>query len=171
MNHRIAHRIGHRITALALVVGASAIVATPGVASHPDDRPGMLGVGAVSASSERSEAVEYFYGNERATLVDSGRALRPDDRPGMLGVGAVSVSAERPEAVTYFYANERATMVDSGDRHAEALSTAPVTDSFASADDGFEWTAAGIGAGFVVALGLLGALLVASVRRFDRHPA
>jgi hypothetical protein len=46
-----------------------------------------------------------------------------------------------------------------------------VTGPTTSGDDGFEWTAAGLGAGFVVALGLLGALLVASMRRFERHPA
>jgi hypothetical protein len=125
-------RIGHRVIVLAVVVGAAAILTAPGVAARPDDKPGMLGVGAVSASSERSA-------NERATLVDSGRALRPDDRPGVRGPGAIGGQS--------------------------------VTLPTASGEDGFKWTAAGLGAGFVVALGLLGALLVASIRRFERHPA
>ena len=133
------HRIGHRIIALAVVASAAAILAAPAVAARPDDKPGMLGVGAVGASTERPAAVTYFYANERATLVDSGRALRPDDRPGPRGAGAVGGQS--------------------------------VTGPTTSGDDGFEWTAAGLGAGFIVALGLLGALLVASVRRFERHPA
>ena len=133
------HRIGHRIIALAVVVSASAILAAPGVAARPDDKPGMLGVGAVSASSETPAAVTYFYANERATLADSRRALRPDDRPGVRGPGVVGGQS--------------------------------VTGPTTSGDDGFEWTAAGLGAGFVVALGMLGAILVASMRRFERHPA
>jgi hypothetical protein len=133
------HRIGHRVIALAVVLSASAILAAPGLAARPDDKPGLLGVGAVSASIETPAAVTYFYANERATLLDSGRALRPDDRPGPRGAGAVGGQS--------------------------------VTSSATSADDGFEWTAAGLGAGFIVALGLLGGLLVASVRRFERHPA
>lgn len=133
------YRIGHRTVALAVVVSASAILVAPGLAARPDDKPGMLGVGATSASIETPAAVTYFYANERATLVDSERALRPDDRPGVRGPGTVGGQSV----------------------------TAPTT----SGDDGFEWTAAGLGAGFVVGLGLLGALLVASMRRFERHPA
>jgi hypothetical protein len=133
------HRIGHRIIALAVVVSAAAILAAPGVAARPDDKPGMLGVGAVSASTERPAAVTYFYANERATLVDSGRALRPDDRSGARGPGSVGGQS--------------------------------VSGPTTSRDDGFEWAAAGLGAGFVVALGLLGALLGVSMRRFEKHPA
>ena len=151
------HRIGHRFIALAVVVGASAILVAPGLAARPDDKPGMLGVGAVSASVERPAAVTHFYANERATLVDSERALRPDDRGTVRGPGGL-VASVRPD--------DRP-----GARGAGAITSELVSHSTPSGDTGFEWTAAGLGAGFVVALGLLGALLVTSVRRFERHPA
>lgn len=131
------HSIRQRLIVL-VVVGAAASFAAPALAERPDDRAGMLGVGAIADQGAQTASPDWF---ERAATVaiEQQTAVRPDDRAGARGPGAIG--------------------------------SEPVSSPTTSGSDGFEWMAAGLGAGFVVALGVLGALLVASMRRFERHPA
>ena len=82
----------------------------------------------------------------------SKSAVRPDDRAGRLGVGPTEISAP-------------STSLRPDDRRGP-LGVGPVELARVSAGNGFDWGDAGIGvaAGFGLALGLSGALLLALPR-------
>jgi hypothetical protein len=115
-----AHRIGGVVCAA--VAGAALVAGGAQAADRPDDRAGLLGVGAVAAAQASPDAFERAvrrHGGattaipdvferavsrqalvaapdafERAVLRESGTAsLHPDDRAGTRGPGVVATSA------------------------------------------------------------------------------
>ena len=135
------HTIRHHVVSSLLVVFAAAIFVGPALGTRPDDRAGMLGVGAVSA--------------QQIDVV-----ARPDDRGSARGPGSVRVeaTATRPD--------DRA-----GPRGPGLAGTGTSTTTSGADKSWFDVGSAALGAGFVAFLGLAGALLVAYGRGFERRPA
>jgi hypothetical protein len=130
------------------MVLASATLAGPGWAARPDDRAGMLGVGAISAETEKS--------------------LRPDDRGTARGPGYISIVALEYRATQ---ASE-ATRPDDRDgvRGPGAVATPTTISAPTADDDGFPWAEVGMGAALIAFTGLLGTALVIN-GRYHRRPA
>jgi hypothetical protein len=124
------------IGAVSLALVAAAIVVGAAQADRPDDRAGMLGVGA--ASSAVGE-----------------RPLHPNDRTGMLGVGGVS-SVETPVAPVR--PDDRAGIRGPGLVPADSAAVTAISD------DGFRWGDAAFGAGAAFGLVLLAAGATATIR-------
>lgn len=119
--HRIGKVLGTTLVGAALVGGGAQ------AAHRPDDRAGLLGVGAISATRAAPDAFERAVARhadtptpipdaferavgrqalvaapdafERAVLRESGPSVRPDDRAGMRGPGLAAVAAPVPVAV------------------------------------------------------------------------
>ena len=127
------------IGALVLSLATTVVMVGPAQAQHPNDRSGMLGIGAATDGG--------------------GRAVVPNDRAGMLGIGGierqtVQLASVRPD--------DRGSLRGPG-----AVATA--STSAAVADDGFQWRDAGFeaaAAAFGIALlGIVGALTLRQHRR------
>ncbi len=142
MKYSIIRRIG----ALALVVVASLAFALPAVAAvRPDDRSGLRGVGVASASQVRPDDRPGFRG---LSVTNVPTSVRSDDRADFRGIGVSDSAALRPD--------DRA-----GFRGTDLLTIAPTVANL-HPDNGFDWPAAGAGAGSATALMLLltGAALI-----------
>jgi len=124
-----------------------------------------LAFGVPTALGERqlvgpTDAVAYFYANERATLAQQGDPpAQQGDSPASAAFYAnESLTRTGQDAVAAFYANERATLVEqgsssAGSRNPDSASSPIVSTSSASE---IEWQQLGIGFG-------LGILLVAGL--------
>lgn len=136
-----AHKI---LGALSATLACAAVLAG-GVqaAERPDDRGGMLGVGAAQAVIVPDAFERAFLRHAAATPVPDAferavireqatTAVRPDDRPGLRGPGLVP--------------------------------TAPTSVATAS-DGGFAWDDAAFGAGAMLGLALLGTAILGIRRR------
>ena len=134
-------RARHVAAGVAGVV-AMATFAGPASATHPNDRGGMLGVGAVAAGTDRVSIRPDDRGIARGpgslTVTSRSEAVRPDDRGGARGPGAASVPATAPAA---------------------AIDV-----------DGFPWTTVSMAAVVLALVGVLGAALVLN-GRYHRRPA
>lgn len=82
MTRKLRQRI---LRALSLALVGAALTATTAQAERPDDRGGMLGVGAVSVSTAAPSAVPDAF--ERAVARSTGTSVRPDDRGEARGPG------------------------------------------------------------------------------------
>ena len=127
---------------LAAAFLAAAIVVAPAGATRPDDRAGMLGVGAIAAEP-------------------AAQTIRPDDRATARGPGSISVES-RTESV--IRPDDRA-----GARGPGSV-VVPTSSVSTSDDDGLPWAGIGMGAALFVGLGLVGAALLFT-GRYQRHPA
>lgn len=72
--------------AMALTLIGAALAASPALAERPDDRGGMLGVGAAGAGAATPTAVPDVF--ERAVARSVTVPARPDDRGDARGPGA-----------------------------------------------------------------------------------
>ena len=129
------------IGALVLALATAMVFAGTGQATRPDDRSGMLGVGAVIAQAPTA-------------------SVRPDDRAGLRGPGglaheAATVGAIRPD--------DRAGMRGPG----PAL-VVPATSPATGDSGSFPWAGAALGTGFVLLLGLFAVVLVLN-GRFEKR--
>lgn len=126
------------IGALVLTLVTTVVMVGPAQAQHPNDRGGMLGIGAAT---------------------DGGvRAVLPNDRAGMLGIGGIERQALHLASVR---PDDRGSLRGPG-----AVATA--SSVAAVADDGFQWRDAGFEAAAVfgiVLLGIVGALTLRQHRR------
>ena len=87
-------RILH-LTALALA--AFTLLVPTALAQRPDDRSGMLGVGAASAPVSTTRPDDRPGARGPGALASSIRSsTRPDDRAGLRGPGAISVAVVAP---------------------------------------------------------------------------
>jgi hypothetical protein len=115
-----------------------------------------------------------------AILAGGTQAARPDDRAGEIGVGGATPDAfERavnarlvavPDAFERAVNAKVAAMPDAFERAVNArLAPAGGTDvSAPSATDGFQWADAALGAAVTIGLLMLGAALLATIRRRTR---
>lgn len=141
-----------KLAAAVSLAMALLLVATPGLATvRPDDRSGIRTSGtAVVSQGLRPDdraglrgAVESNPASVAGALAGDVRSLRPDDRAGFRGV------LEEPQPIA-------------------VASRPPV----ATTNPGFDWMAAGAGAGVATATGMLALLAWAlTLRRSQRHPA
>jgi hypothetical protein len=139
--------IRRSVACLAIAVFAAATLVGPAWSIRPDDRAGLLGVGAISSDTSDGPVRPDDRGTargpgplsaeSRAAAAVSSAAIRPDDRAGVRLPGPGSVVAQAPLA--------------------------------GSPDYGFRWMEAGIGAAFLALVGLVGAALVWNVR-YHRRP-
>ena len=136
--NRILRSVGLGIAAAVLVGGAQA-------AERPDDRAGMIGVGAAQVVEAAPDAFERAVlrrastappdAFERAVLRQATVAVRPDDRAGARGPGAV----------------------------------APTPSQSANATEpGFGWSNAVLGAAGILGVLLLGAVVTLMIRQRGR---
>jgi hypothetical protein len=134
---------------LTFTVVLAAISATAAHAgTRPNDRAGMLGVGAQQIAGDSSDVGSRYL---------RSHAIRPNDRAGSLGVA--SQLAPSPDVFERYA---------SAHRYGAGLTATSVADS-----SGFRWEdyGAGVGTGIVAALLLAGALLVTPRRRQRTQPA
>ena len=133
-------------TAVALVGGAQA--------DRPDNRAGVIGVGAADPTASTPD---WF---ERAVARSAAPIVRPDDRAGVLGAGGVtpaivgSARPARPEE-------------GGGIRGTRPVATnlVPVVNGDPS---GFDWANVSLAVGFVLAMFLLAAAATLAARH-RRH--
>jgi hypothetical protein len=131
----------------ALVIVASLAFALPAPAAvRPDDRSGPRGAGAESATAHVRP--DDRSGLRGVSVTDAPASVRPDDRAGFRGIAGAESSALRPD--------DRA-----GYRRADLPTVAPTVASL-HPNNGFDWAAAGAGAGgaTVLMLLLIGAALI-----------
>jgi hypothetical protein len=132
---------------IALGLVATALFSSVAQAARPDDRAGMLGIGAIAVGSERESIRPDDRGTARGPgsleiLVRNGPAVRPDDRAGARGPGVLSGPA-----------------------------TVSVGSAPSSYGESFAWAEFSMGAAVIVFLaGLLGTALVLN-GRYHRRPA
>lgn len=141
---------------VALVVAlATAVVLVGGAqADRPDNRAGVLGVGAAGRTASPPD---WF---ERAVARSAAPIVRPDDRAGVIGAGGIapaivaSAQPARPEEGV-------------GIRGARPVATSlvPVVSGDSS---GFDWADVSTAVGFVLAMFLLGAAATLAARH-RRH--
>jgi hypothetical protein len=129
------------IVVISLALAAAAIGAGAALADRPDDRAGMLGVGATSSSVGEQPS-------------------HPNDQAGVLGVGGVS--SVEVEAVIPVRPDDRGGVRGPGPEAAEM----PSVTTFS--DDGFQWGDAAFGAGAAFSLVLLTAGAMATIRHRRR---
>lgn len=136
------------IGTLVLALATAAVAIGTAQAEGPDDRAGMLGVGAVTAA-QGTVAPDWFERAAARALVDD--VVLPNDRAGLLGVGAVSNSTQ-------------AAAPDWFERGALRATTAVPRGDAPAVDDGFQWGNAAFGAGAVSGLLLLAAAGALTIR-------
>jgi hypothetical protein len=129
------------VGAISVALVAAAIGAGAALADRPDDRAGMLGVGATSSSVGEQPS-------------------HPNDRAGMLGVGGLS--SVEVQTVIPVRPDDRGGIRGPGPEAAEI----PSVTTFS--DDGFQWEDAAFGAGAAFSLVLLGAGAMATIRHRRR---
>ena len=87
-------RILHTTT---LVLAAFALLVPTALAQRPDDRAGMLGVGAAAATTSVTRPDDRAESRGPGALAPQlGTATRPDDRGGLRGPGAVPIGVMTP---------------------------------------------------------------------------
>jgi hypothetical protein len=129
------------VGSISVALVAAAIGAGAALADRPDDRAGMLGVGATSSSVGEQPG-------------------HPNDRAGLLGVGGLS--SVEVQAVIPVRPDDRGGIRGPGSEAAET----PSVTTFS--DDGFQWGDAAFGAGAALSLGLLAAGAMAALRHRRR---
>jgi hypothetical protein len=140
-----AHRT---LTTLGATLAASAVLGSGALAAdRPDDRAGMIGVGAAQVAVAPPDAVD------RAIL-------RPDNRSGMIGVGGAQAGVASPDLVERAVLRAERTGVP---RSSAAAIAAPAV----AGDDGLAWDDAALGATGVVVL-VLGAGAAVTLRHRGR---
>ena len=83
-------RILHTTT---LVLAAFALLVPNALAQRPDDRGGMLGVGAAAATISATRPDDRAEGRGPGALArDTSVSTRPDDRAGLRGPGSVPIA-------------------------------------------------------------------------------
>jgi hypothetical protein len=144
-----------RLVAALVAALATAVVLVSGAqADRPDNRAGVLGVGAVSRTAS---APDWF---ERAVARSTAPIVRPDDRAGVIGVGGVtpaivaSTRPARPEEGV-------------GIRGARPVATSLVP-AVSGDSSGFDWANVSMAVGFVLATSLLAAAATLAARH-RRH--
>jgi hypothetical protein len=155
--------------ALTFVILATATLAGPAWAVRPDDRAGMLGVGAINNQTRAVARPDDRAGARGPGLVSitaleyrAGQATvpsRPDDRDGTRGPGAAGGSA-KPWLVSITALEHLASQASS--------ETSPVVGT--GSGDSFPWPGIGVGAALIALAGLLGTALVINARS-HRRPA
>ena len=153
-------------TLAALVVAGAALAQYPsdggGVVQANDSVAGQSGEGWSQALQARSEGLNRHYG------LGTQDTSSPNDKAGTIGIGAVATSAQAPDAF------ERAAIRAAGDtpmrpddraamRGPGIVPTGSVLLA-ATADDGFQWGDASLGAGFVLGLVLVAGLVGLTIR-------
>jgi len=135
--------------------GAAAALADPPAQTHdyyaqarPDDRGGIRGVNAPSVLA----------GPSRATV-----AVRPDDRGGVRGVNGLSSTAASPSKSFAVRPDDR------GGVRGIATTAVAASALAVGANAGFDWDAAGIGAGSMLGVLLIGASLLVVLVRHRAH--
>ena len=128
------------IGALVLALATAMVFAGTGQATRPDDRSGMLGVGAVIAQAPTA-------------------SVRPDDRAGLRGPGRAS---QEPTGTSVWFDDREGLR---GTRSADVTPASPATGESGA----FPWADAALATGFVVLLGLFAAVLRSEERRVGKE--
>ena len=145
------------IVTIALAVTAAAILVPAGFgqSGSPDDRPGIHGIGPSSLVTQSSDDRTFVRGSGSGTVV----ALSPDDRPSPRGTGASPVAVSP---------DDRGFVRRIGRGDFDAIPVSQPTTTITTTEDGFHWGDAGIGLVAGIALMLLAAGAIVTLRR-SRH--
>lgn len=127
-------RARHMALTLVLGLATAALLAGPASAVRPDDKAGMLGVGAVTTQAPATP-------------------VRPDDRAGSRGPGSVLQPPTAPS-----------TWIDRQELRTPGRSVETSQSSSIAAGDGFQWGDAAVGGGVFLLLGSLVVALILNGR-------
>jgi hypothetical protein len=141
------------------------IVAAGAQADRPDDRAGMLGVGAASSVVVVPDVFE-----RAAMRAIRDGAVRPDDRPGLRGIGGITSAPAVPDAFERAVLRHETSVRpdDLGGLRGPGSLVTELPSTTSASTNGFEWGDAAFGAGAAFGFVLLAGAAALTIRHRGR---